>query len=131
MYVLYSHNDMPSGRKLLEAATATDSGGTDWTSGPFGRAAGYTMPGWPGPKLSSSINTNVVDQQGNPPTLSTIPAIYEPNNDLENRGGNNWPWPVPTKCPHGENMNVLFFDWHVGQVPANAYSPNGTVWKQR
>lgn len=131
-YVIYSHNDFPSGRNLLNTAGATDpSTGINWTSGPFGRTSGYRMPGWTLAMLASSINTNVVDQSGAIPTLSTIPAVYEPNNDLANRGGNKWPWNVPTECPHGPNMNVLFFDWHVGQVPANAYSEKGTVWRRR
>jgi prepilin-type N-terminal cleavage/methylation domain-containing protein/prepilin-type processing-associated H-X9-DG protein len=124
-YVVYSDNDMPKGKGLLVIRTVTDANGKPAGVSPFGRASTPpTAPGWNPLWLGESINTAVKDSQGNPPKLSTIPAIYEPN--LE---ANNWPWPVPKKCPHGKNMNVLFFDWHVAKAPADAYSETNSIYK--
>ncbi len=123
MYAIYSFNEFKSAKlKLLNSMTMT-SGGTTYDAAPFGRASAPTIPPWPAAIVSTKINTTVRDTNGNPPTLSTIPAIYEVNNS-----DSSWPWAVPTTCPHGKNMNVLFFDWHVGQVPANAYTPSSTIW---
>lgn len=119
MYVAYSANDVPN--NMIAFNEAKNPAGA--SVGPWGRPPDA---GWPLAALSGRIRSSAVDYEGNsPPKLSTIPAIYEPNNKYPPRGKGSWPWPVPTECPHGEYMNVLFFDWHVGQVQAGAFSPSG------
>jgi prepilin-type processing-associated H-X9-DG protein len=72
-------------------------------------------------QLPTLINTTLKDANGNPlnVTLSMVPAIREL--DAIHYYGSGWPWPVPLKPLHGDHCNVLFFDWHVGQVSPTEY----------
>jgi prepilin-type N-terminal cleavage/methylation domain-containing protein/prepilin-type processing-associated H-X9-DG protein len=116
--VAYSNNDLPNGKKYLNDQTVMVASGS-YTVPPFGRSspADARAGGWKRVQLTEGINLAKTDSNGNPPTLSMIPAIREIDQTQK-----NWPWPTPPKPLHGDHQNVLFFDWHVGPVPASEFS---------
>ena len=105
-------NYPPDKRYLKDQATNT---------GPWGRLSPNGDPVRL-VQLPNLVNTTLKDANGNPlpVALSTVPAIHEL--DATSYYGTGWPWPVSLKVLHGDHCNVLFFDWHVGQVSPTEYS---------
>lgn len=121
MYITFSLNDLPpSGPAYFNAPTNSIGAGI----GPWGRTT-TGDPGWKAISLRDRINPDAKDPSGAPLTLASIPAIYEVCSEFPGKNGGNWPWPVPAKPAHGATMNVLFFDWHVGQVKPGTWSSKG------
>jgi prepilin-type N-terminal cleavage/methylation domain-containing protein/prepilin-type processing-associated H-X9-DG protein len=124
--VMYSNNDLPPLKRYLPDHPIEDGAGQSWPIGPWGRTnSNPPTPGWNRATLQDSIDKTKVDANGNPPTLFMIPAIYETDGEYPPQGKSAWPWAVPPTAAHGDHINVLFFDWHVGSVPRGSYSPLG------
>jgi prepilin-type N-terminal cleavage/methylation domain-containing protein/prepilin-type processing-associated H-X9-DG protein len=121
--VAYSNNDLPPEKRyLVDRSVADPNSSTPAKAGPFGRVNPDEM-GIKRATLTNLIDTTKKDANGNPPSLSTIPAIREIDASAPPAGKSAWPWPVAAKPLHGDHCNVLFFDWHVGRVDPREFSP--------
>jgi len=114
-FAMYNADYFATTKAYLPKGAMKDDEGQD--VGPFGRFSGGDAPsaeGWTAAQLQAALSKFSREHNDRDADLSRVPAMLEINAQYPSRGG--WPWPVPKKPLYGNQINVLYFDWHVGSV---------------